>query len=294
MSAPRHAFAAVGFDELGVPVQVGRGPGLDLWATGPGRPPRAFVRGVRAADLPAGPLDPLVVTESDLRPLPQATQRYLRFMRVPGQPRDRSLRAHLVGRFRRRPGGPWQACDAWQYSTAGEPARLFWMRLHVGSLLVLGWDTYLRGRGRMRAAVLGVVPVVRAAGPRFDVSELVTWLNDAVLMAPSMLLGPATTWSAGPDEASFDVAVTDRGRTVSARVLLGPDGEPREFWTDDRYADLPGGLVRARWRTPVDGWTEVAGRPRMTGARAVWELLDGPYCYGELSPDTVEFNVPPP
>ena len=46
----------------------------DPWGTG--RPPRAFVRGVRVAGLPADPLDPLTVTEADLGPLPQAVQRY--------------------------------------------------------------------------------------------------------------------------------------------------------------------------------------------------------------------------
>jgi hypothetical protein len=146
----------------------------------------------------------------------------------------------------------------------------------------------------MRGTLLGPFPVVHGGGPRFDTSEMVTWLNDAVLMAPSMLLGPATTWSAGPDGGSFDVALTDHGRTVSARVRLDVDGAPREFWTDDRYADLPGGLVRARWRTPVEGWTEVDGRPLMTGASAIWELCGGPFRYAELSPDTLEFNIPPP
>jgi hypothetical protein len=221
-------------------------------------------------------------------------QRYLRFMGVVGRPRDRSFRARLTGRFRLAADRPWMPCAAWQYSTALEPARLFRMRLSVRGVPMTGWDTYLRGRGRMRGTVLGLVPVVRGSGPRFDTSELVNWLNDAVLLAPSMLLGPGTAWSAGPDAESFDVAVTDHGRTVSARVLLGPDGAPREFWTDDRYADLPGGLVRARWRTPVDGWTEVAGRARMTGASAIWELCDGPFRYAELAPDIIEYDVPPP
>jgi hypothetical protein len=77
-------------------------------------------------------------------------------------------------------------------------------------------------------------------------------------------------------------------------VRLDVDGAPREFWTDDRYADLPDGLVRARWRTPVEGWTEVDGRPLMTGACAIWELCGGPFRYAELSPDTLKFNIPPP
>lgn len=115
--------------------------------------------------------------------------------------------------------------------------------LFAGCLPLTAWDTYLDGRGRMRGKILGLVPAVGGSGPHFDTSELVTWLNDAVLMAPSMRLTPTITWSAGPGADSFDVAVTDAGRTVSARVVLDHRGAPREFWTDDRYADLPGGSV---------------------------------------------------
>src|SRR5204862_8063545 len=62
-----------------------------------GRPPRGFVRGVRAADLRVGPPDPRPVTEADLAPLPRSVRRYLRFMGVCGRPRDRSVQAHFLG-----------------------------------------------------------------------------------------------------------------------------------------------------------------------------------------------------
>src|SRR5262245_61761037 len=120
----------------------------------PEQPPRGFVRGVRSAQLRPGLPDVRPVTEPDLEQLPEQVRRYLRFMGVVGRTRDRSLRAHLTGRFRRGPDAPWARCDAWQYSTAGEPARLFRMRLAVGGLPTIAWDTYLRGRGRMRAAIL--------------------------------------------------------------------------------------------------------------------------------------------
>ena len=61
---------------------------------------RRFVDAVAAADLPTGPGDGAIVTDADLAGLPDVVQRYLRFMGVVGRPRDWSLRAHFVGRFR--------------------------------------------------------------------------------------------------------------------------------------------------------------------------------------------------
>jgi hypothetical protein len=257
-------------------------------------PPRAFDAGVRAAGLPAGPLDPNPVTDDDLAALPAPAARYLRAMGVLGRPRTWSLRAHFTGRFRRGPDQPWLPMDAWQYNSGIAVARLFRMRLVVGRVVPMwGWDTYRDGHGRMLGKALGLVTVADGSGPEFDTSELVTWLNDAVLMAPSMLLHERTTWQAADDDG-FRVAVTDGGRTVSALVRLDDDGRPRDFRTEDRWADLPGGLVRAPWSTPVRGWAEVAGVPRPAGGSAVWHLPDGrEFRYGEMVLRDLALDVPP-
>lgn len=249
--------------------------------------PRAFLRRVEGVSAP--PSTAPAVTEADLRGLPEPAARYLRFMNVVGAPRAAALLAAADGRFRMRPDGRWMACRAWQLNTAVPVRRLFHMRLRLApGVAMTGWDTYDDGHGQMRGTLFGI-PVVTGSGPRFATSELVTWLNDAVLLAPSMLLDPAVR--IGPDEADdgFRVEVTDGGRTVAARVLVDEQGAPRDFWTDDRYADLPGGLVRARWHTPVDRWTVEDGRPRPVGAKAIWQLVGGPFTYAELEFDEVLF-----
>ena len=128
----------------------------------------------------------------------------------------------------------------------------------------------------------------------FDVGELVTWLNDAVLLAPSFLLIPSVSWSE-VDDQSFEVAVEDRGRTVRARVFLDGRGAPSDFSTTDRYADLPGGLARTQWTTPVASWGAARGRPFPGPVSAVWHLPEGPmpYAEGRFDPASVEFDLPP-
>jgi hypothetical protein len=233
------------------------------------------------------------VTDDDIADLPPVVARYLRAMGVVGHPPTRSLQAHWSGRFRLRPDKPWLPCDAWQYNSALEVARLFRMRLLVGRVLpVWGWDTYRGGTGRMLGKALGLVTVADGSGPEFDLGELTTWLNDAVLLAPGTLLSAAVTWEATGDD-SFRVSVADGGRTVSAEVFLDDDGRPRDFRSEDRYADLPGGPVRALWSTPVQGWTAVDGRPRITGGAAVWHLPDGEFRYGELALLDLALDVSP-
>jgi hypothetical protein len=256
---------------------------------------RRFVDEVTAARLPAGPGDSTPVNDADLAGLPQVVQRYLWFMGVVARPRDWSFRARFIGRFGLRPRLGWIPAEAWQYNSGLEIARVFVMRLRLAGIVPMtGRDTYVDGHGRMLGKVLERVTVADGQGVEFDIGELTTYLNDAVLLAPSMLLRPATTWT-GVDDHTFDVTLSDAGRSVTGRVFLDERGAPFDFSTMDRFADLPGGLVRAEWRTPVQSWEMVDGRPIPGPFGAVWHLPDGPlpYVEGRLVPGSIAFNVQP-
>ncbi len=262
---------------------------------------RAFVDDVAAAGLqwsgPAG--DPITAEELDR--LPEAVRRYLTFMDVvAGGPRHRSFEARFTGRFRRTPRERWMTAEAHQYDVASAgragPGRISTMRLRfAGVLPMIGHDSYVRGSGRMLGKLFDRITVADGTGEEFDVGELVTYLNDAILLAPSMLLGPSTTWR-GLDDSSFEVRLTDAGRTVSATVTLDARGAPIDFTTNDRFASLPEGPVRATWTTPVSAWVEVGGRMVPGPARATWLLDDGPFTYveGRFVPESIRFDVPPP
>jgi hypothetical protein len=238
------------------------------------------------------PESAIPISEHDIAALPEPVKRYFRFMGVVGKPRDRSIRARFDARFRRAEG-PWLDCQAFQYDTRLDVSRIFYMRLSLARVLpVLVRDTYRQGKGRMLARAFDLVTVVDGTGMELDTGELVTYLNDAILMAPSLILGPETTWSA-VDEKSFDVAFTDFGRTVHARVFLDDRGAPTNFVTTDRYFDMPDGKrVKTEWNTPIEGWQTAAGRSLPTRAKAVWMLPSGPFVYADFAFDAarIVFN----
>jgi hypothetical protein len=220
-------------------------------------------------------------------------------MGVVGRPRAWSFRARWTGQFRLKPSQAWRSCEAWQYNSSLALARIFHMRLAMGGVLpTVVRDTYVNGRARMLAKLFDLIPVVDAAGPELDTSELVTYLNDAILLAPSMLLMPMADWSP-VDDASFDVALTNEGRTVTGRVFIDDRGAPRDFSTEDRFGNDPftkgHPFVRGRWTTPVEGWTVGDGRALPTRGRAVWHFASGTFTYADFSLDAacLAHNVPP-
>jgi hypothetical protein len=225
--------------------------------------------------------------------------RYFQFMKVVGRPRVSSFRCYWTGRFRLAPETGFKRCEAWQYNAADPIARLFRLRIRMAPLVsVVAHDRYLHGRGRLTAKLYDRLTLADADGSELDVGELVTWLNDAVLIAPSMLLG-ANVRLAPVDQHGFDVSLTDAGRTVSARVFLDERGAPVDFRTTDRFvqdpADREKRWQRCEWRTPIGGWTEANGHPIPVSGRATWMLPGGPFTYVELDldPDSLAFNVQP-
>jgi hypothetical protein len=162
-------------------------------------------------------------------------------------------------------------------------------------LPVMVRDEYLRGRGTFEAKAFDLVNVAEGHGFELDVGELVTYLNDALLMAPSLLLGPETTWT-GVDHETFDVVLKDGSLSVTGRVWLDARGAPFAFSTTDRFFDGSGGRrIRTEWRTPIMGWQDVRGRKLPTRAQAVWMLPSGPFPYADFTfdPRQIVFNAPP-
>ena len=258
---------------------------------------RKLMREVTSLGLPSAPPDAETpVTEADLAALPSAAQRFMRSMNVVGRPRDWSFLCHLGGRFLL--GDDWVPCECAQYDSRVSVARIFHMRLRMkGIVPVYVRDTYFRGQGHMLGKALDTFSVVDEATEEISIGECVTYLNDLVLMAPSMLLVPAVTW-AGAGNDAFDVALTDGGHTVRARVFIDADGAVTDFSTTDRFYVPLGSReppARFEWRTPVQGYQEHEGRKVPASARAVWMLPTGPLPYADLTwdPTAFERNVPP-
>lgn len=256
---------------------------------------RRFAETVAAAHLPSGPGDESVVTQEQVDELPVVVRRYLHFMGVIGRPRDWSFRAQFIGRFWLRRGLGWMPAEAWQYNSAISIGRVFVMRVRVAGVVpMIGCDTYLRGHGHMIGKLLDRFTVVDGSGEEFDVGGRTTYLNEAILLAPSMLLGPETTWTE-VDARSFDVTLLDSGRSVTGRVFLDDRGAPVDFSSTDRFAALPSGLVRAEWHTPVRSWQTVNGRPTPGPVSAVWHFPHSllPYIKGEFVANSLAFNIAP-
>ena len=115
---------------------------------------------------------------------------------------------------------------------------------------------------------------LRAADERrFEIEALVAALSSqhTVVTGPKQVVRRAQL-------DTLDRRLRTAGLTLKHQIVaLG--GRPANFSTTDRYADLPGGLVRAEWTTPIDGWAADGDRFMFTRGSAIWQLPEGPLHY---------------
>lgn len=224
---------------------------------------------------------------------PEVVDRYLQFMGA--QPTDQGcdLRARFAGSFF-KPGLGWMPATAWQFNSADPIERRFVMRIRVGRIVpMVAADTYVAGRGEMLGTLFRA-KVAHGTGPEFDLGELVTWLNDAVLLAPAQLFDAGVDL-VELDDHHFEAKIADGELEASAIVEVDDDGAPTLFTTGDRFADLPSGSVRAEWRTPVHAWGRTEDQRAVPlVAAAVWSLPEGPLTYVRGGFDPASFDLRPP
>ncbi|MFO0615406.1 MAG: DUF6544 family protein [Polyangiaceae bacterium] len=264
-----------------------------------------FMRELEQARIGAQPCDAPIITPADVEALPEPARRCFAFAGAVGLPRVWSVRAHAMGVFRVSAAKPWMHCETWQYDARDPIARSFQRRLRYGHVVpMLVRDLYTEGRGRVFGRVLDTFSVVDEDHDFVTLGELSSFVSDAMLLAPSLLLGAATRWIA-VNESAFDVELRDHGWSVSARVVVDPRGAVTEVSSEDRYfaptapggregrpsAPPPSAWTRARWSVPVTDWASGAGRRFARRAQAIWHLPSGDFQDAELLFDRVDVNV---
>jgi hypothetical protein len=231
-----------------------------------------------------------VLTEEDVRDLPEPVRRYIRHTGVIGQESVHNMRAVWQGRMRRDPRTGWFAIRAQQYNFYGDLARIFYIRGRMFGVPVVGRDLYSTGEGRMIMKAAGLIPVVDVTGTEMASSGLVTLFNDMCLLAPATLADKRIRW-VPIDSLTAKGSIEDAGRTVSATLHFNQDGEITDFVTDDRYMESRGRFRKIRWSTPVGQYKDFRGIKLPSHGAAVWHLDEGEFTYAEFDLQSIEYNT---
>lgn len=233
---------------------------------------------------------PAPVTAEDLAGLPEPVRRWLTRVGVVGRPRVLDARIRFDGLLRSGPDEGWMRGPAEQHNFFDPPARYFFMRASRLGVPAQVYHRYAGSAATMEARLLGVLPLVDAAGEEMTRAETVTVLNDLFLFAPGAVPGMPLAWEE-LGEGRVRVTLTNAGQTVSADLTFDEAGDLVGFVSRDRSRTGDGTFQVVPWSTPVLAFGEVGGLRLPVEAEARWIDPDGEWTYARFTIREVVYNL---
>ncbi len=191
--------------------------------------------------------------------------------------------------LRSAPDARWLPVECEQVNFFRDPTRLALMRSHLAGVLPFSaYDRYRHARGRMSINLAGALPLRRVYGQHMDVSALVTYLSEAILL-PVVLIDPRLRWTP-LDASSARATLQHVGSCVSGVFSFGPAHEWVRFETEDRWRD---GRVpsRQRWSAEARAFRLHAGLRVPGDASAHWHTEQGLFTYMRGEVESIHYDI---
>jgi hypothetical protein len=175
------------------------------------------------------------------------------------------------------PDAPWRAMRAVQRVRVAPPGFVWDATVDVAPLVAARvLDASVGGRGYLRAALLGAVPVASAGpGARIDDAELARYLAEAVWVPTALTPAAGVEWEA-VDDRTARATLRHAGAAATVRFHFGPDDLVRRV-TAERYREGSGRAVP--WTGRFDAYGTFDGLRVPTRAAVEWTLPDGDLPY---------------
>ena len=198
------------------------------------------------------------VDAAALNQLPPPVLRYFRKVLPVGQPMIRSAIATQDAEF--FINGAWRPLRATQHFRTSPPAFVWDARIEMAPLMpAFVRDSYIDGRGGLRAAMFGVLTLADQSGKReLNLGALQRFLGEAVWMPTALLPSDRITWSPRDDRSAL-ATLTDGPNAVTLLFEFGEDGMVTAI-SGERFKEASGTYSLHTWQIQCD---EVRERDRI-------------------------------
>ena len=231
-----------------------------------------------------------ILTEADIKRLPDAVQKYLRLTGVVGKEKVLNFRAEFRGGIRSGTGEKFMSLRSVQYNFMEDPTRLFHIVAKKMGIPATGNHIYRHQKATMLIKLLGLFTVSDAKGWQMDQGETVTVFNDMCFMAPASLIDERIEWTE-IDPESVGAKFTNGSISVTATLIFNEKGELMDFISNDRFETTDGkSYHNYPWSTPVISYTDINGYHLPSGAKLIYKHPDEDFCYGEFRLVSLEYN----
>ncbi len=231
-----------------------------------------------------------IVTEEDIKALPEPVQKYLRYTQIIGKEKIRTVRLKQGGYFRLKESQKWMPIKAEQYYDV-DSVEFIWIGKvnFIPFLSIWAKDEFIDGKGNLVVKLLGLIKVVDAKGPEIDQGEILRFLGECVWF-PSAFLNDYIKWEA-IDSNSAKATITYKGVSGSAIFHFNEKGEIVKIKAK-RYREVNGKFVLDDWEIPIIEYKMFNSIVVPSKVNVIWKLSTGDFCYDKVEIIDIEYNNP--
>lgn len=233
---------------------------------------------------------PGIVTEQDIKHLPEPVQKYLRYVGAIGKEKIHSVKLEFTGDFKTDPNNKYEKFISIQYNFFGSPKRFFYMKMPMMGIPCYGLHVYKEGTASMKINLSSLIEVVDAKGEKMNQGETVTVFNDLCLMAPAALIDADIKWQT-IDKLIVKANYKNGKSTISATLYFNEAGELINFISTDRFLSSDGKTyLNYPWSTPAMNYKDFNGRKVPAYGETIWQMPEGDFVYGKFNLKSIEYN----
>jgi len=182
-------------------------------------------------------------------------------------------------------GGRWRRLESQQQYTITPPGFVWDAGVALLPLATVRVrDAYVAGKGSMTADFMGLYPVVRQRDRReLDAGALHRFLAEAVWFPTALLPAAGVHWRPLNQHAAL-ATLTDGFNEVSLEFRFTADGDVREVFTAERFAESNGRYVPTPWLVRCSQYESHEGFRIPVRCEVEWQFPTGarPYWRGRV------------
>lgn len=231
-----------------------------------------------------------MLTDNDIKHLPELVQNYIRFTGFVGQEKISNVFLKATGKIRSSEKAGWMQFTSEQYNFFELPFRAFYIRALKMGIPATGLHLYKNETATMVIKLAGLFKVVDAKGPEMNQAETVTVLNDMCFIAPGSLINPNIRWE-DLSKNQVKAIFTNGNITVSAILTFENDGRLVNFLSYDRFDTDGKSYKNYPWETPVKGYMKFGDYFLPSKAEVIYKRPEGDFCYLVFNLEDIKYNV---
>lgn len=230
-----------------------------------------------------------VITQDDIKDLPEAVKNWLRHSGAIGKPFINIGKVMQKAEMKMNPEqSNWLTATAIQYTTIDHPAFIWTVDVKMNDLLHFkGRDKFKNGKGEMVIKMNSLINVVNEQGEKLDEGTIQRFLGEMVWF-PSLALSPYITWEKINDSTA-KATMTYKGTTGSGIFYFNSDGDVTKY-SALRFKGNKTDAKRQEWIMLIEDYKIFEGIKVPAKMTATWKLDEGDWTWLKLEVTDINYN----